>query len=43
LAVDVFERRQLSLERIFDPSRIDFTQAVLGAKNPVRPDSGVVR
>ena len=38
-----FERYQLGLERSFDLPRIDFSQAVLGAKNPVRPDGGVIR
>jgi hypothetical protein len=38
-----FERFQLGLERIFDLPRIDFSQAVLGTKGPVRPDGGVVR
>jgi hypothetical protein len=33
LAVDVFERRQLGLECIFDLPRIGFSQAVLGAKD----------
>ena len=38
-----FERCQLGLERIFDLPRVGFSQAVLGAKNPVCPDGGVVR
>jgi hypothetical protein len=38
-----FERYQLDLERIFDLSRVGFSQPVLDAKTPVRPDGGVIR
>jgi hypothetical protein len=31
------------LESIFDLPRVDFSQAVLGAKDPVCPDGGVIR
>src|SRR5580693_2767604 len=41
LAAALVERRQLGLESIFDLPRIDFSQAVLGAKDPVCPDGGI--
>jgi hypothetical protein len=43
LAAALVERRQLGLESIFDLPRVDFSQAVLGAKDPVCPDGGVIR
>jgi hypothetical protein len=36
LAAALVERRQLGLESIFNLPRVGFSQAVLGAKDPVR-------
>jgi hypothetical protein len=43
LAAGIFKRPQLCPERIFDLSCVDFSQAVLGAKDPMCPDGRFLR